>query len=136
MKRFTVLSIIGILSISVVISGCHRAMRSPSYIEFVNWSSQAFYKHYASACDKLITTVANTSTNEQRINGNDPRLPKILMDMNASYIDVTSNRIWLVIEHTEAPYGVVCERDSLDHHLWRLRVCGDAAPVFVYSVRR
>lgn len=113
------IALVAMLGIS---SGCNPN-EPPSYISFSMYRSQAYYSNFAAACSQLITQ----GTNEIRLAGDDIRLPALLRDMHATYINATSSNVWVVVE-IHAGYGVVWHQDDFNSNLWRLTIRSEAEP--------
>jgi len=64
------------------------------------------------------------------MNGDDIRLPKLLQDMHSTYLTVSTNRVWLVVD-IAAGYGVVWGQDDINSNLWKLTIRSEAEPIYV-----
>ena len=108
------------------------SFESPSYLDVSRNRGIAYYSNYADACDELLSRVAIPESNSYRMRGNDSRLPHLLVEMNASYVEIATNRVWLVVDRA-AGYGIVWEPDDFDPKIWRLTIFGDAPPKCLFA---
>jgi hypothetical protein len=116
----------GLLCLFSISIGC-KPSGPPSYISFAMYRSKTYYSNFADACGQLMTNVVGQSTNATRLKGDDARLPPLLQDMHATYIDVASSNVWVVVD-TYAGYGVIWHRDDLNSNLWKLTIRSEAEP--------
>lgn len=127
--------VVALLFLSLGLStGCKRN-GPPSYISFTYYRSKTYYSNFALACDQIVTNASFQGTNEIRLSGSDTRLPSILRDMNSSYINVSTNRLWMVVD-IYAPYGIIWQRDDFKTNLWELEICSEAEPRYVFYLNK
>ncbi len=133
MSKTYAIALIGVIAIAVCLLGLYISgipSGPPSFLSFSRNRSQAYYSGYADACNRLIAEVAMRRTNETRLNGDDIRLPKLLQDMHSTYLTVSTNRVWLVVD-IAAGYGVVWGQDDINSNLWKLTIRSEAEPIYV-----
>ena len=106
----------------------------PGYVTFTRYRSQKYYSRFADGCDLLMSQRKSKFLNASRVSGNDPRLPPILRNFHASYIDVTTNHISLFVDK-EVAYTVMWEEDEYRPRLWKLTVYSESAPFVVFERR-
>jgi hypothetical protein len=104
----------------------------PSYLSFSRHRNQKYYSRFADACDELLSRVKFGTTNEIRLTGDDPLLPPILQKMHSTYVNVSTNRVWLVVD-TAAGYGVVWETNEFGPPAWQLIIHSEAGPIIVFE---
>jgi hypothetical protein len=107
-----------------------RPNHPPSYLDFVDRDS-AFYASFANACDQVIQNNRSNISQRLRIDGTNLTLPPLIKHVMPSYVDVDSNRVYLLID-VPASYGISWLHDGYNPQMWRLIVFGDADPLTVY----
>lgn len=117
-----ILSAVGLILIALSKEVSHKP---PSYISFALRQSQTYYSQFADACEQVILLVDIGNTNDYRIQGDDPRLPAIIREMNATYVEADSNHVRVMISSIVAPYAAVWHRDEIDPKFWRLTAFGE-----------
>jgi hypothetical protein len=118
-----------LLSAYMVLPGC-RWSGPPTYLSFCG-HGQAYYSNFATGCNQLIKDVNVKGTNEVQLKGDDKRLPQILRDMQFTYVNVSSNQAWVVVD-IDAPYGVLWHPRYLTSNQWELQILSEAGPKDVY----
>ena len=79
--------------------------------------SDAYFQDFANACDNL----AVEATNTWRAPGNSLSLPPILRKLNAEFVEISTNRVFIGVGIGRAGYGIIWEQDDSDPALWELR---------------
>jgi hypothetical protein len=106
-----------------------RPNHPPSYLNFVRRDS-SFYAAFANACDQVIQNSSNLKE-RYRIAGTNSSLPSLIRSVMPSYVEVDSNRVYLLID-IPAGYGISWLHEDQSPQLWRLVVFGDAPPLTVF----
>jgi hypothetical protein len=134
MRNAHVLSVIEgialLLFLFCVSVGC-KPSGPPSYINFCWHRSDTYYSNFTVACSQLMTNVGGHGTNEIRLAGDDIRLPILLQEMHATYVNVTPSNVWLIVD-ISAGYGVVWHEDDFNSNVWKLTVRSEAEPKDVF----
>jgi hypothetical protein len=122
--------------------GALRPLVSP-YVRFTHRSS-AYYTDLAQACT-LVMLQHRPTTNDSaklagagtlhstiKLSGTDPTLPKIIRELQAEYVLVSTNRMCISGPGRDR-FGVTWESDGERTNRWLLQAGGDAPLVTLYE---
>jgi hypothetical protein len=109
------------------------ARRPPSFLSFSQHRSEDYYSKFASACDALLK-IMQPGPKELRLLGNDSRLPQVLAAMEPTFVEISTNRVLLVME--ARGYGVAWEQDDQTPGNWRLAAFAGSGPIPLFTESR
>ena len=87
-----------------------------------------YYSRVADACDELIALRGGKEMKDFHLNGNDLRLPRVLLELKSTDVAVFTNRV-NVFFNTAARYAVGWEQNDSNVKVWWLTAYGDSEPV-------
>jgi hypothetical protein len=110
------------------------APRLTDYSRFRH-KSDDYYAELTKACDAMLFEHPLGTNSFVEISINDPKLPRIIRDLQPNKITVQPRRVW-ILHGGSIRFGIVWEQDESRTNLWELNTACESDVRVVYVAKR
>lgn len=111
-------------------------MLNPQYFGLRHKSAK-YYADYTAACDSVLAAHPLGTNESIKIPVTDPALPKIMTDVHPIRIEVSSQRVWmLLVSDSRAGFGLTWNPQWDNTNIWVLHTTAESHDTVIYESKR
>jgi hypothetical protein len=109
---------------------------NPQYFGLRHKSAK-YYADYTAACDSVLAAHPLGTNESIKIPVTDPSLPKIMTDLHPIRIEVSSQRVWMLLgSDSHAGFGLTWDPQWDNTNIWVLHTTAESLDTVIYASKR